>query len=700
MRARAHESRASAGAGARTAIGVAVVLLGVIAPALAQNGTGVRSADVTEIAPFRLTGVEGYVLGGYWNDADKYSGSVGGSSNTTLSNITGKAFLMTHSYVYHPNLLLLDLGAGPVFFRNGYSSDTFSGWSNRTEVDASARATFMRDKPYRGSVYYDRLNDSQAVGPAQSLLTQNTRYGFDAALLSPVTPVPLHVDGYRFYSKGFGTDQVIDENIDEVNFRAERSWGGLGDSTFRYQGILNDSRSGNLGLPIQATTSRTQRADLDTTLAFGESKLASLTNTISYYMIDFTSDQVTLADNSLFRFDLNYRAQPTDLLQTRLRYQFDATDQTGQGGPATEFSGRLNAFNAGATWQATPDLALTADALASINRSTAFDSDLSGVNASVNYRHALAVGEIVTNYSTVWFRRDQVAKEPVASIVGERLVLAGLAWYPLRRTQVIAGTVVVRNSTRTQTYVEGLDYILRVIGLTTEIQRLAAGAILDGQEVLVDYSVETGGTFAVTEWDNTIDLAWRYKQAFSVYGRYSDTSPRLTSGTPTAPLNPANEVMVGARADVPFDFFGELMTAGGLAEWTDRREVISPATRMLYEAYVESTVPLIARSGLRFGARQQRIEYELTPLQDVTQRTFTLRFWSRFRGGLTVYLDAMSNKDSGSPQVAREYRQASARAQWRIRQLLMSLRFDATKQVQADADHTHTRTQFDVRRDF
>jgi hypothetical protein len=697
---RLRERPVAAAAGAVAAMGAAVVLLGAATPALAQNGSGVRSADVTEIAPFRLTGVEGYVLGGYWSDSDKYSGSAGGSSNTTLSNITGKAFLMTHSYVYHPNFLLLDLGAGPVFFRNGYSSDTFDGSSNRTEYDVSTRATFLRDKPYRGSVYYDRLNDSQAVGPAQSLLTQNTRYGFDFALLPPVTRVPLHLDGYRFESKGFGTDQIVDENIDEVNFRAERSWGDLGDTTFRYQGIQDDSKSGSVGLPIQATTSRTHRADLDTRLAFGERKLDSLTNTITYHTINFTTDQATLADNSLFRFDLNYRGQPTDALQTRLRYQFDAVDQVGQGGPASEFSGRLNAFNAGATWQATPDLSLTADALASANRSTAFDSDLSGFNASVNYRYALAVGELVTNYSTVWFRRNQVAKEPVAAIVGERLLLAGLAWYPLRRTQVIAGTVVVSNSTRSQTYVEGIDYILRLIGLTTEIQRLAAGAILDGQEVLIDYSVETGGTYAINEWDNTIDLAWRYKQALSVYGRYSDFAPRLTSGTPTAPLNPANELMVGLRADVPFDLLGEQMMAGGLAEWTDRREVISPNTRMLYEAYVESTVPLITRSGMRFGARQQRTEYELTPLQDVTQRTFTLRFWSRFRSGITVYFDAMTNKDSGSPQVEREYRQASAKAQWRIRQLLMSLRFDATRQIQSDADHTHTRTQFDMRRDF
>lgn len=687
----------------REALTSVVAVASVTAAALAfgsaagQENTGVRSADVTEIAPFRLTGVEGFVRGGYWSDSDKYSSGGLGGTDQTLSNATGKVFVMTHSYVYHPNFLTLDLGAGPVFFRNGFSSESFDGASSRWDYDASTRATFLRDKPYRGSVFYDRLNDSQAIGPAQSLVTRNTRYGFDLGLLAPVTPVPMRLDGSRFRSQGLGSSQVIDEEIDELNFRADRSWGRRGDTTLRYQAVADDSSSGSLGLPILRTRSRTNRADLDTMLTFGEERQNVLTNTISYYDIKFDSGPSRLADDSLFRFDVFYRAQPTASLQTRVRYQFDAVDQSGQG---VGQSGNLNSISAGATWQPRTNFSLTGDALATTNRSTAFDSDAIGLAGSANYTHALPVGELVANYATAWFKRDQAAKEPVAPVVGERLVLTGLTFVALRRTQVVPGSVVVSNSTRTQTYLEGVDYALRVIGVTTEIQRLVAGAILDGQEVLVDYSFETGGTFGVTEFNNTIDLAWRLQQVLSVYGRFTDVSARLDSGVPTSPLNPAREVLLGVRSDLPFDLLSEHLTAGALAEWVDRDEVISPYARTLFDAYLETSVPLIPRSGLRFGLRQQKTEYVLTPSQDVTQRALTLRFWSRFRSGLTLYIDGMSNRDYGSPQVERKYLQGSARAQWRIRQLLMSAEYYVTRQEQGGTENTHTRAQFDIRRDF
>lgn len=662
------------------------------------NGDGVRRVEVKEIAPFRLTGVEGYVLGGYWRDSDGTSGP-GSDSSTTLSNITGKAFLMTHSYVYHPNFLLLDLGAGPVLFRNSYSSNSLEGHDSNSTYDAIARATFLSDKPYNGSLFYERRNDSQPIGPAQSLLTKQTDYGFNAKVLAPATPVGLLVDAHRYSQLGRGISQVVDEQIDEANFRAERAWGRTGYTNFRYHGLADDSKSGSTTLPIQPTESRTDEFSLDTRLEFGEGARHTLTNTVFYQMLEFASAGSTLVDQSLLRFDLSLESRPKDTLQTRLRYQYDGLDQKATG-TAQAQSGHLNAFNAGATWQATPDLGFTADAPVSFSRSTVFDADQYGFNGTVNYVYRLPVGELVPFYALSILKRDQTAKEPVAQVIGESIVLAGLAWVPLRRERVVPGSVVVLNAARTQTFIEGLDYQLRVIGETTEIQRLPAGAILDGQQVLVDYRFETGGTYATTEVSNTLDLTWRYKQLASVYWRYTDYSQRLDSGAPTFTLNPATERVYGGRVDVPFGLLGEQMLAGAFVEWRDRNEVISPYEASLYEGYIESTVPLIPRSGLRFGALQRRTNYDLTPLQDVTERTMTLRFWSRFRNGISVYLEGTETEDSGSPLVAREYRNTSATAEWRIRRLLLSLRYAATTQRQSGVEAKHSRVQFDMRRDF
>lgn len=680
------------------ACAVALGSLAAVAHAQERGGSGVRSADITEITPYRLTAIEGYVLGSTWTDTNERSGARDAGSATTLSSLSGKAFVMTHGYVYHPNLLQLDLGAGPVFFRDGYATGGVDGHSRRSEYDLSTRATFLRDKPYRGSVSFDRLNSSQAIGPAQSLLTRFMRQGLDFTLLPPVSPAPIYFDASRARTQGEGGDQIIDEDVRSANLRTEHAWRGLGNSSLVLLAMDNDSRSGSRGLPIQATASRDRRLDLDTVLTFGSDQAETLSHSLSYNAIGFSGNGATITRNTLWRMDLNYRGAPSATLQTRLRHQLERADQSA--GDAAPQQVRLSALNAGLTWQAGKDLGVTLDATNSRNRGSTLRSDLLGATGSVNYRRTLGLGEFATTYYVNAARRDQQAGEALVEVVGESLALTGLAWSGLRQSPVVGGSVVVHNATRTQTYVEGVDYTLREIGITTELQRLAGGAIFDGQEVLVDYRYDPGGTYAVVELNQSIDLAWRVGQAFSIYLRYVDASSRLTSGAPTAPLNPSTSVVVGSRVDLPFELLGEQLSAGGAAEWTDRREAISPGSRRFVEAYVESTIPLVARGGLRFGARQQVTAYRLTPEQDVTQRTLSLRAWSRFRGGLEIALDGTATRDSGTPLVERAYRQVSARAIWRIRRLTLTLRYDKTVQTQSRVTQSHSRGLFELRRDF
>ena len=678
----------------------ALVLGGLAATTFAQERSvgGVRSADVTEIAPFRLTAIEGYVLGSYWTDTSERSGILDGGSETTLSNLTGKVFVMTHSYVFHPNLLTLDLGAGPVLFRDGYAIGGAEGKSRRSEVDLSTRATFLRDKPYRGSVFFDRFNSSQAVGPAQSLLTNFTRLGFDFTLLPPVSPTPIFLDANRARSRGEGGDQIIDEDVRTANLRTEHVWRDLGNTSLVLLAMDNDSRSGSRGLPIQATSSGNRRIDLDTVLALGKNKADTLTHSVSYNASGFSSNATTIARNRMLRMDLNYRGAPSRELQTRLRYQYDRADQSALS--IASQHARLSALSAGLTWQGSPDFGATFDATSSGHRGSAFRSNVLGASGSLNHRRTLDAGEIATTYHFNAARREQQAHDAFVAVVGERQTLGGLAWSELRQSPIVPGSVIVQNATRTQTYVEDVDYALREIGLTTEIQRLAAGAIVDGQEVLVDYRFDPGGTYAVVELNQSIDVAWRIKQAFSVYLRYVDSSPRLSSGTPTAPLNPSTSLVAGARTDLPFELLGEELSAGGAAEWTDRREAISPGSRRLVETYLESTIPLIARGGIRLSTRRQVTAYELTPQQDVRQRTVSMRAWSRFRSGLEIALDGTLTRDQGSPLVERSYRQVSAKATWRIRRLTLTLRYDKTRQTQNRVTQTHSRGLFELRRDF
>jgi hypothetical protein len=280
------------------------------------------------------------------------------------------------------------------------------------------------------------------------------------------------------------------------------------------------------------------------------------------------------------------------------------------------------------------------------------------------------------------------------------VTLSGTNWVTLQNPRVVTGTVVVSNVQRTQTYVEGLDYALDQLGLDTRIQRLIDGNILDRQEVLLDYEFDAGGTYAITEFDNAVDLTWSLKRYFSIYARYIDSSPSLVSGRPTSPLNPGTSRIYGVRADVPVELLTEEVTLGGMAEREDRREVISPYQRNTLEAYVDSPLPLIARGGIRVSARQQNTAYDLTPEQDLNSTTYNLKLWTRIRNGPGLSIEATRTRDTGPLLPTRQYTIASVKGLWRLRRFRMSLDVSRTRESQGTTQTLHTRGEIILRRDF
>ncbi|MDP1901516.1 MAG: hypothetical protein Q8K96_13835 [Rubrivivax sp.] len=670
----------------------------------AQREAGVRIAESAQTAWYRMTSADGYARLIYWRDSNENASALSEADPTAVlrsrqavSDLRGEVFLMTHGYVYHPNLLLLDLGAGLIFDRNSLASDGMASVSRGTLYNLNARAQFLRGKPYRGGLFFERTNDSQAVGPAQSLLTENTSYGFDFSLLAPVTPLPLRVDARRFHSQGQGAEQVIDDRIDEINFRAERAWRGLGETRLHYQAIESDSRSGSLGLPIRATRSHTERADLDTNLVFGARKEYELTQGISLNTLSYTANEDIAVDHRQFRFNLQLRGRPSAALQTHARYQFDENDQRAASSPQTS---RLSAVNAGLSYQPSPQLGATLEARTALERSSVLSSTQSGFNGSLLYRHALPLGELTAGYGGNFFWRDQNAAEPVAQVVGERVTLAGTSTVTLRQLQVIANSVVVSNAPRTQIFLEGKDYVLSQVGLNTRIQRLIAGNILDGQDVVIDYDFDTGGTYTRTQLDHTVEFGWNLKSLASVYVRFLDSAPNIVSGTPNAPLNTIRSTTYGARGDFPLTLGSEELQLGGNMEREDRRETLAPFQRSTVEIFGETTLPRVTRGGLRLGARHQTVEYTSLPEQDVNQKSYSLKLWSRIATGVDMSLEATRTSDTGTPQATRQSTSALAKARWRVRRFLMTFEWSRNHEVQGPTERTHTRARLELRRNL
>jgi hypothetical protein len=644
-----------------------------------------------EFESFKITGAEGHVaLIGQTSSVSTSSDGGGTSSHQQQTDLRLETSLMTHSYIYHPKLLSLDLGLGLVTASGHSDSDGFSSSNRDALYNISAHARVLADKPARGSLFYERLNNTPTVDPGEIFNQQNTRYGLAASLLAPLTPVGLDLSATREHNLGSSATRVVDDKIDRVNLRGERSLPNNSRTQFSYQVLQQSSSSGLSNLALQSSQQESKNLSIDTRLRLGTESPYEVNNRIEYSRQKYTQELGYTPELDDLRFTLDANATPGKQLRTFANYQFGRNRQDAR-------SLLTDSANAWASWTAAKDFDVGAGVHLNDAKSPQFSNHSRGVDGNASYNRALPVGTGQVGYSVRYEQREQNAVDTQVAIVGERVRLNGTTAVALARPLVNAASVLVFNATRTQAYVPGIDYALSVIGNTTRVQRLLSGNILDGEEVLVDYVFDVGGTYASSQLDQSLNLNWAVSNMLSVYLRVSDSAPTLRSGTPTAPLNPTQTRLIGARADVPLSSRFELV-AGGQLEREDHRELLSPYVRSLGGIYLQGEMPLETRNNYRLGAQRTRVTAE-NQLQDSDLISYDLTLGWRFNTGLNLNAIGLYERDSGGSEL-RVRKSATLKANWRYRRLNFSADLSRTREQQGIYVRDRTLGRVDLRRDF
>ncbi|MBI5921633.1 MAG: hypothetical protein HY847_08250 [Betaproteobacteria bacterium] len=668
-----------------------------------------------EIAPFRLTAIEGdvtvKVLSDSHTNIEKPEAIAGNPAAATAekasrnrqSNVVYEVNLKTQSYIYHPSLVTLDVSGGPLIDKGKYDTDGVVTNSRRQMYNFNGRATILRDKPYTGLLFLERQNENQSVGPAQEMLTENTRYGLTFKLLNPVTPIPLQVDLSRTENQGRGAEQVIDNRIDQFHLKMDAHLGRLGWSSFQgipvngtstlmYDGARLSSASGSVSLPIHASRSSDDRINLDTQLKLGAGNEYDLTNVVILHNNSYAAGPGQRMSLSDFSFSLDLIGRHSEELQTNGRYTLNTSQHGDQ--DATQ-----NSASAGINYRFSPDLSGSLGVRGDIGKSTQIDSTAYGFDGAAQYLQDLPVGKATARYGFSYSQRDQTASAQQARVIGERVTLTGIAQATLEREQIVDASVTVVNLTHTQTFVEGMDYTLSRLGSRLRIRRLTGGSILDGQEVLIDYAYDTGGSYGLNQLENSVALGWAYKSYLNVFLNHAVSSPKITSGFMTTPLNPARTTFYGARSELPVSLLEQELVLGGSAEFEDRRETLAPFKRKNFEAYTQIDLPWVRSGSLRLGARRLQVDYDYSPENGVNQQSRDLRVGARLGYGFDLSAEAIRVRDTGTP-LYREYSTTSIKAKWQRRKIKATFDLSRVREIQGKAENNRIRGQFMLRRDF
>ena len=274
------------------------------------------------------------------------------------------------------------------------------------------------------------------------------------------------------------------------------------------------------------------------------------------------------------------------------------------------------------------------------------------------------------------------------------MTFVGTAPIPLSRDFVVAETVVVENATGTQTYIEGIDYLLSEVGSTTRIERIISGSILDGETVLVSYEAETGGTFGFSEIDQNLSINYRFARFHNIFFRYHNSRPNLQSGEPTLPFNAVEAFEIGLREQIPLrssgaEIFGE-------ARYRRQDEDINPYNQTSLSLSINA--PLSSK--VKMAASVSRsVTDNLLSDEDSDMTVFNANVTWQPRVNLSIRAEGTYDEDSGGT-ILRSSTRWRVTANWRVRKI--SLRLDTwyREQLQGDLNNDHYQLWLQIRRDL
>jgi hypothetical protein len=605
-------------------------------------------------------------------------------------------FINTHSYIYHPNLLKMDLGGGPVWVQNQIESAGTGTQDNATLYNLSGRLMFLEQKPYSLTLYYDHLNPTFSTSIGQSFTQTNTKYGSTLTLREPWSPFQFTLDNSRQLTNGAGESWVSDDEIKQTTAKIYSSINTGGHAQLVWQATEQNSASGNPTLPITPTTVKSENAAFDTRFLFGSNRQITNTNSIIANTQSYVQSGEVL-EHKDFNFAPRVMWQHSNDLSSFYDYNlYTSSDRY--------IDSTRQSAKTGVNYQSNSDLNLNGDLHGDSNSTYGFKQESYGTSLKMKYSQPLSTSSTLqlganANYD----EKNRMAAVGLVNTIGEPQLLTGTIAVPLSHEFIDITTIQVFNLTRTQLYCPDTiplpagctvaDYRIIVIGSLTQIQRLATGNILDGQSLLVDYAFQTGGDARFTSLDWGVQANLTVLRNLTFFANYRQLDFRLIAGMPTVPLNPVRNTQYGIRIDQPLE---QGFTVGAEAVYENQDEEFAPYRRDSYTTYIQS--PRIQHSTLRVSARKTSVDY-LNSTEDVKVSGWSTQLNTGPWGNAIMTAEFNHEQDDGG-SLPRSQDQLTLGVNWRFREVSLRGEGLRSQETQGSFQREYSRLRILLIRSF
>ena len=265
--------------------------------------------------------------------------------------------------------------------------------------------------------------------------------------------------------------------------------------------------------------------------------------------------------------------------------------------------------------------------------------DVREVDLDFRYKRKIPVGMLTITNGYAYRLEDNNIDAASSQVLNENHTLNATTQEFLDRSNIDLSSVTVTDITKTTTYIEGIDYVLSVVGDAVAIERGLFGGIADGETVLVDYVFATQSPFEADRQSARFGVGLNLWRILRLHYNYSRVKEELISGT--RPSDLSNDRVQRGSASLRWRW------STTTAEYELRDTVRTPLTRRR----IQQAFALRATRSLSFGAS---VGYAETDFKDSGSDSRTVGFagnirWNMGRWG-RFEVEAFSRDIDGGSQ--------------------------------------------------
>jgi hypothetical protein len=546
---------------------------------------------------FKLTQLSGEVrLSGTYN----YGENIINGENNEVKNslLSAGIFLFTKSYMYHPNLLSLDISGGYEPKLGEYQELVRPDYSiNGNQKFVRANAFLFKRLNYNLQTFVDFNENYSNRENFTSVKSVNKSYGGIFSLNNKFAPASIRYSNVKQDQLEIQSNRNIVREEETIEGIASKKHGEKSQSSINIRrrlyknSIIQDSNQSDFDSKLDDYT-------FQNTLQLSKKMDGSLRSRVNYYTTETNQnvrDRFSINTNLLLELPYN--------LDVQSNYQYNQLNSNNQSEKNHQIFGSL-----------THRLyeSLTSNLFIDFKKQNQSFFNESNTNFGFNIAYNKEIpfnSRLKVNYS---FRNSLINRNgEVASIsvFDETLYISDDQINIIDNANVTIATITVKDALGTIIYQENLDYFLVELGGFIEIKRIPGGLISNNSSVLVDYVFIQPEAYDLNNSSNNFRIAIEMlTNTFQIYYNYSSKEYRDRKFLPYLKLDFFNRNIYGGKLDFGF------INAG--VEYDDFDSNIVPFRLINYNANLTGRF----KNRIRYNISYNSVNYLMIAEEGRTQR--------------------------------------------------------------------------------